>query len=88
MIQLSHSNSTHERVSFSCHDLNGEALCRFEVHVNDMITSLQRKIAEEIAVTEQSLRIVLPNGRLLHPFALKCNLRGSISIPSFRALGA
>jgi len=51
-------------VSIVCTSLNGESLCTLAVNDSDAILDVRLKIAEEVAVPEHRLRLVLPNGNL------------------------
>jgi hypothetical protein len=65
VLQLVCRSFTDQYPCFSCTVLSGEEGCRVAIHGNDIVSSLLSRIAEEMATVEQSLKIVLPNGRLL-----------------------
>lgn len=63
VLQLSFSDSE-DGISITCTSLAGEALCEVMFLESDLITKVPGRIAQEIEVPKQGLRLVLPNGNL------------------------
>merc|ERR1712008_25848 len=72
VFQLSFSRSEHG-ISITCTSLAGEVLCKLMCHEDGLIVDVPARIAEEISVPQQDLRLVMPNGQLmsLMPYSTK-----------------
>ena len=64
VLQLSCCESDQHYLNITCTSLSGEALCTVTLHKDTFIMSVAARIAEQLAVREQFLRLVLPNGDL------------------------
>lgn len=73
VIQLACRDIGERRVCFTGIGLNGEEICSVVLQLEDYVTSVEDRIKEAIAMADQRLRIVLPDGKLLD--SLPCSLK-------------
>lgn len=75
VIQLSLSRVGNQGICFECVALNGEQLCRVALHEEVLIEAVPWRIAAELAVAEQTLKFVLPDGTLLNTLSRKVRVK-------------